>query len=156
MTCITFLRFYLVIHRHTERGRDTGRGRSRLHGRSLMWNLILGLWDHTLCQSQMLNRWATQVSLHQSILTVNLSRACLNMWYGHYLGLRNLWLPKCYPLGANHVLPLVPYILLLTLTIAKTYLYVHQIIPPSTGQIAVNFVMRSCHMTTTSQQSVLL
>ena len=29
-------------------GRDTGRGRSRLHARSWMWDSILGLHDHTL------------------------------------------------------------------------------------------------------------
>ena len=44
-----FLRFYLFIHeRHRERGRDTGRGRSRLHAGSLTWDSILGLQDHTL------------------------------------------------------------------------------------------------------------
>ena len=44
-----FLRFYLFIHRHTkrERSRDTGRGRSRLHAGSLMWDSIPGLQDHT-------------------------------------------------------------------------------------------------------------
>ena len=64
-----FLRFYLFIHeRHTERerererGRDTGRGISRLHARSPMWDLILGLQDHTLGWRQALNRWATQGS----------------------------------------------------------------------------------------------
>ena len=31
-----------------ERGRDIGRGRSRLHEGSLMWDSILGLQDHTL------------------------------------------------------------------------------------------------------------
>ena len=31
-----------------ERGRDTGRGRSRLHAGSPTWELILGLQDHTL------------------------------------------------------------------------------------------------------------
>ena len=36
--------------RHTHRGRDTGRGRSRLLVGSLMWNLIPGLQDHTLSQ----------------------------------------------------------------------------------------------------------
>ena len=30
-----------------ERGRDTGRGRSRLHAGSPMWDLIPGLQDHT-------------------------------------------------------------------------------------------------------------
>ena len=38
-----FLRFYLFIHkRQRERGRDTGRGRSRLPARSPMWDLIPG------------------------------------------------------------------------------------------------------------------
>ena len=32
----------------TERGRDTGRGRSRLHAGSPTWDLIPGLQDHTL------------------------------------------------------------------------------------------------------------
>ena len=34
-----FLRFYLFM-RDTERGKDTGRGRSRLPARSLIWDLI--------------------------------------------------------------------------------------------------------------------
>ena len=38
-----------------ERGRDTGRGRSRLHAGSLMWDLIPALWDHALSQRQMLS-----------------------------------------------------------------------------------------------------
>ena len=46
---IFFLRFYLFIHnRQRERGRDTGRGRSRLHAGSPMWDSIPGLQDHTL------------------------------------------------------------------------------------------------------------
>ena len=41
--------FYLFIHEgHTERGRDIGRGRTRLHAGSLMWDSIPALWDHTL------------------------------------------------------------------------------------------------------------
>ncbi|XP_072644778.1 pleckstrin homology domain-containing family B member 2 isoform X1 [Canis lupus baileyi] len=44
--------FILFIHEkhraERERGRDTGRGRSRLHARSLTWDLIPGLQDHTL------------------------------------------------------------------------------------------------------------
>ena len=58
-------RFYLFIHeRHRKRGRDTGRGRrNKLHARSLMWDSIPGIQDHTLSQRQMLNRWATQASL---------------------------------------------------------------------------------------------
>ena len=58
---IFFLRFCLFIHENTEReSRDTGRGRSRLHGGSPMWNSILGLQNHALDWRQVLNRWATQ------------------------------------------------------------------------------------------------
>ena len=54
--------FYLFIHyRHTERGRDIGRRRSRLPEETPMWNSIPGLWDHDASQRQMLNYWATQV-----------------------------------------------------------------------------------------------
>ena len=46
---VIFLRFYLFIHeRHRERGRDTGRGRSRLHAGNPTRNLNPGLQDHTL------------------------------------------------------------------------------------------------------------
>ena len=41
--------FYLFIHkRHRERGRDTGRGRSRLHAGSLIWDSIPSLQDQAL------------------------------------------------------------------------------------------------------------
>ena len=50
-----FLRFYLFIERHRERGRDTVRGRSRLPSGSLMWDLIPGPWDHALSGMQTLN-----------------------------------------------------------------------------------------------------
>ena len=40
---------------HRERGRDTGRGRNRLHTGSLMWDSIPGLQDHDLGQRQTLN-----------------------------------------------------------------------------------------------------
>ena len=41
--------FNLFIHeRHRERGRDTGRGRSRLPAESPMQDSILGPWDHNL------------------------------------------------------------------------------------------------------------
>ena len=46
---------------HIERGRDTGRGRSRLPVGILVWDLILGTSDHDLSQRQMLNHWAIQV-----------------------------------------------------------------------------------------------
>ena len=44
-----------------ERGRDTGRGRSRLPTRSPTWDLISGPRDLDLSQRQTLNHWATQV-----------------------------------------------------------------------------------------------
>ena len=65
MQCF-FLRFYLFIHeRHTERGRDIGRGRSRLPVGSLMQGSIPGPWDHDLSQRQTLNQWTTQISQSQ-------------------------------------------------------------------------------------------
>ena len=57
-------RFYLFIHeRHRERGRDTGRGRSRLPVGSPMRDSIPGPKDHALSRSQTLNHGATQVPL---------------------------------------------------------------------------------------------
>ena len=47
---------------HTERGRDTGRGRSRLYAGTLMWDSIPRLQDHALGLRQALNRCATQGS----------------------------------------------------------------------------------------------
>ena len=38
--------------REKERGRDTGRGRSRLHAGSVMWVSIPGLQDHALGQGR--------------------------------------------------------------------------------------------------------
>ena len=43
-------------------GRDTGRGRSRLHAGSPTWDSIPGLQDHALGQRQAPNRCATQGS----------------------------------------------------------------------------------------------
>ena len=61
---LLFLRFYLLIHeRHREWGRDTGRGRSRFPGRSLIQDWIPGPRDHDLSRRQTLNHWATQVPL---------------------------------------------------------------------------------------------
>ena len=62
----------LFIHeRHTERGRDIGRGRSRLPAGSLMWDSIPGLQGHALSWRQMLNHWATQAS-QVNMLKINL------------------------------------------------------------------------------------
>ena len=49
--------------RDTQRGRDIGRGSSRLHAGSPMWDSILGLQDHSLSQRHRLNCWATQPPL---------------------------------------------------------------------------------------------
>ena len=55
-TSLIFFKKSLFIHeRHTQRGRDIGRGRSRLPLGSLMWDLSPGPQDHTLSQRQMLN-----------------------------------------------------------------------------------------------------
>lgn len=51
----------LFIHER-ERERDIGRGRSRLHTGSPMWDRTQGLRDHALGQRQALNCWATQMS----------------------------------------------------------------------------------------------
>ena len=50
-----FKDFIDLLMRDTERGRDTGRGRSKVPMGSLMWDLIPGPRDHTLRQRQMLN-----------------------------------------------------------------------------------------------------
>ena len=47
-----------------QRGRDVGRGRSRLFAGSPMWDSISGPWDHTLGRRQAPNLWVTQVSLN--------------------------------------------------------------------------------------------
>ena len=47
--------FIYLFMRDTERGRDTGRGRSRLHAGSPMWDLISGLRDYALGRRQALN-----------------------------------------------------------------------------------------------------
>ena len=44
--------FIYLFMRHTERGRDTDRGRSRLHAGSLTRDSIPGLQDHALSQSR--------------------------------------------------------------------------------------------------------
>ena len=51
-----------MIVTERERGRDTGRGRSRLHAGSPMWDSIPGLQDRALGQRQAPNRCATQGS----------------------------------------------------------------------------------------------
>ena len=51
-----FLKKILFIHeRHRVRGRDIGRGRSKLPAGNLRQNSIPGPWDHDLGQRQMVN-----------------------------------------------------------------------------------------------------
>ena len=57
-----FLKILLLHSWETQRVRDTGRGRSRLSQRADV-GLDPRIWDHALSQRQMLNYWATQVSL---------------------------------------------------------------------------------------------
>ena len=42
----------IVTHTEKERGRDTGRGRSRLHAGNLTWDSIPGPQDHALGRRQ--------------------------------------------------------------------------------------------------------
>ena len=66
--------FFLIFHlfmRDTERGRDIGRGRSRLHAGNLMQDSIPGPQDHDLSQRQTLNHWATQASHHATLKESN-------------------------------------------------------------------------------------
>ena len=73
---------YVCIHeRHTERGRDTGRGRSRLLVGSTTWDSIPGPWDHDLSRRQTLNHWATQVPLS---LVVMDSWVISSSWQGSH------------------------------------------------------------------------
>ena len=54
--CIFFFFKVLFIHkRHTDSGRDIGRGRSRLSMKNPMQDLNPGPRDHDLSQRQMLN-----------------------------------------------------------------------------------------------------
>ena len=64
--------------RDRERGRDTGRGRSRLHAGSLMWDSNLGLQDRALGQRQAPNRCATQGSPLSLSLSLSLSVSLMN------------------------------------------------------------------------------
>ena len=50
-----FFKVLFIHERHTERGRDISRGRSRFPVGSPMWDSIPGSWDHDLSQRQMFN-----------------------------------------------------------------------------------------------------
>ena len=65
---IFFFKILFIHERH--RGRDTGRGRSRLHAGSRMRDSIPGLQYHTSGQRQALNHWATRGSPRFIIYTI--------------------------------------------------------------------------------------
>ena len=72
---IFFLKKILFIYscvRERER-QSTGRGRSRLHAGSPMWDSIPGLQDHALGRRQALNHWATQGSPQSHIFRNSIS-----------------------------------------------------------------------------------
>ena len=70
-----FKRFYLFIHerhRKKERGKDTGRGRSRLHAGRLTWDSILGLQDHALGRRQVLTTEQSRLPENKDLLLIKL------------------------------------------------------------------------------------
>ena len=60
---IIFLKILFIHERHREKARGIGKRRSRLPVGKLMWDSILGPWDHDLSRRQMPNHWAAQASL---------------------------------------------------------------------------------------------
>ena len=65
-----FFKILFIYSWETQRGRDTGRGRSRPLVGSLTQDLIQGLQDHVLSLWQVLNHWATQASLFSVLLNI--------------------------------------------------------------------------------------
>ena len=61
--------------RNKERGRDLGRGRSRLPEGNLMWNSIPELQDHDLSQRQTFKHQATQASFKIEAFNTTIPRA---------------------------------------------------------------------------------
>ena len=55
LSLLIILYLAMVVIRDTKRGRDTGRGRSRLHAGSPIWDSIPGPEGHALSQRQTLN-----------------------------------------------------------------------------------------------------
>ena len=56
--------------RHTDRGRDTGRERSRLHAGRQTWDSILGLQDHALGQRQVLAKSLSHPEIPKKLLII--------------------------------------------------------------------------------------
>ena len=85
---------YFFIHeRYTERGRDMGRGRSRLPTGSPIWDSVPGPWDHALSQRQRLNRWAAQVSQKIPLLTWD-KQVCLLSSFSNKMIQEMSWNPR--------------------------------------------------------------
>ena len=59
-----------IERREKERGRATGRGRSRLHAGSPTWDSHPGLQDRALGQRQVPNRCTTQGSTPMSLFAI--------------------------------------------------------------------------------------
>ena len=76
-SAFNFKIFLFIYERHTERGGDIGRGRSRLPSGSLMWDLIPGPWDHALSRRQIIKHWAIQASLKDVLRDHLLHFCCL-------------------------------------------------------------------------------
>ena len=103
--CLNFYFFKDLIYlfmRETkrERGRDTGRGRSRLPAGSPMQKLILGLWDHNLSQRQMINHWATQMPLFAWIFKDSFY---FNLWLPNFTSLWNKCCCCCFINGPHNI-----------------------------------------------------
>ena len=56
-----FFKVLFIHERHTETGRDIGRGRTRIPVGSPMQGSVPGPWDHNMSQRQTLNHGAIQV-----------------------------------------------------------------------------------------------
>ena len=69
--------FIYLFMRDTEKGRDIGRGRIRLHAGSPVWESVMGLQDQTLRQRQMLNHWATQAPQYVYFLNMGFLKLSL-------------------------------------------------------------------------------
>ena len=96
-----------MIDIEKERGRDTGRGRSRLHAGGPMGNSISGLQDRALDQRQVLNRSATQGS---PILFISFLRQVnFNLPYFQVM----ILLPGCSNLYSTPLLNFITIIILL-------------------------------------------
>ena len=85
--------------RDTERGRDTGRGRCRFPVGSPIQDSILWPWDPGImpwAEGKMLNHWANQVSLYQSLSYVFLHFDVQNIVRFYFLVLYGCMIPQSF------------------------------------------------------------